>query len=66
MPPELVRVGLRLGMLILLLALGALPFLRPASAEFWASVAAAGVAVLFIGGLVFVVSISRQSPPRKE
>jgi hypothetical protein len=60
--PAIVQAGLRLGMLVLLLAVATLPFLSPASAEFWASVAAAGVALLFIGGLaVFLRSVS----PRK-
>jgi preprotein translocase subunit Sss1 len=63
--PEIVRAGLRLGLLVLLLALGTLPFLRPTSAEFWASAAAAGVALLFIGGLALLLSILHQSPPRK-
>lgn len=51
MPTEIVRAGLRLGVFVLLLAVASLPFLGPDSAEFWASVAAAGVAVVFIVGL---------------
>jgi hypothetical protein len=65
MPPELIRAGLRLGLLVLLLALGAVFFLRPSSAEFWASAAAGGVALLFVCGLLFLLSISHQSPPGK-
>jgi hypothetical protein len=65
MPPEVIRAGLRLGLMILLLAVGTLVFLRPTSAEFWVSVAAAFVAFVFVGGLVIVFSITHQSPPRK-
>jgi hypothetical protein len=65
MPPEIMRAGLRLGVLVLLLAVATLPFLQPNSAEFWASAAAAGVALLFIGGLVCLRSLTRQFPPGK-
>ena len=66
MLPEVARAGLRLGVLILLLSVGTLALQRPASAEFWATVAAAVVALVFIGGLVFILSITHQSPPGKE
>jgi hypothetical protein len=65
MPGEMVRAGFRLGFLVLLLAAATLPFLQPASAEFWASVAAAGVALLFIGGLVLLRLLPHHSPPGK-
>ena len=65
MPPEIVRAGLRLGALVLLLSLGTLPFQAPGSAEFWATVAAGGVALLFVGGLLLLLSITHQSPPGK-
>ena len=65
MPPEVVHAGLRLAVLILLLAGGSLVFLPPTAAEFWATVAAATIALLFAGGLAFLLSISHQSPPRK-
>jgi hypothetical protein len=65
MLPGLVRGGLRAGMLVLLLAVLSLPFLKPSSPGFWASAFAAGLAVLFIGGLLLLLSISHQSPPRK-
>jgi hypothetical protein len=61
--PDLVRSGLRLGTLILLLGLASLFFLQPTTAEFWASAVAVGVALLFIGGLILVMSITHQSPP---
>jgi hypothetical protein len=65
MAPQIVHAGLRLAVLIVLLAVGAMVFLPPTSAEFWASAAAAGVALLFTSGLVVLLSISHQSPPRK-
>jgi hypothetical protein len=65
MLPGLIRGGLRAGVLVLLLSLVTLPFLKPSSAEFWASAFATGVAVLFIGGLILLLSLSHQSPPRK-
>jgi hypothetical protein len=65
MPPELLRSGLRLGMLVLILAAVTLPFLNPSTSEFWASLIAVLVAVVFIGGLVVLLSTSHQSPPRK-
>jgi hypothetical protein len=64
-PPELIRAGLRLGLMVLLLAVGALAFLRPTSAEFWVSVMAVIVAGVFVAGLVVLLSISHQSPPGK-
>jgi hypothetical protein len=51
--------------LVLLLAVGTLPFQQPSSAEFWASIAAGGVALLFVGGLLLLLSITHQSPPGK-
>jgi hypothetical protein len=65
MAPEVVRAGLRLSASILLLAVGSLPFLKPTSAEFWATAAAAAIALVFTGGMVFLLSILHQSPPRK-
>lgn len=61
----LVRGGLRAGVLVLLLAVLTLPFLKPTSPGFWASAFAASVAVLFIGGLILLLKLSQQSPPRK-
>jgi hypothetical protein len=61
----MVRAGFRLGVLVLLLAVATLPFLQPVSAEFWASVVAAGVALLFIAGLVLLRLVSHHSPPGK-
>jgi drug/metabolite transporter (DMT)-like permease len=66
MPPELLRSGFRFGVSILLLALGSLVFLRPTTPEFWASVAAAIVVGVFIGGLMILLAITHQSPPGKE
>jgi hypothetical protein len=63
--PAIVQTALRLGVLVLLLAVATLPFLSPTSPEFWASVAAAGVAVVFIGGLALLLSVFRHSPPGK-
>jgi hypothetical protein len=65
MPPELIRAGLRLGLMLLVLAVGTLVFLRPTSAEFWVSVVAAVIAAVFIGGLAIVLRITHQSPPGK-
>jgi hypothetical protein len=44
--------GLRIGFLVLVLALLPLPFVPPSSAEFVVSVMAAGMALAFIVGLV--------------
>ena len=65
MLPGLMRSGLRAGVLVLLLALATLVFLKPASAGFWASAFAAGLAMLFIGGLALLLKLSHQSPPGK-
>jgi hypothetical protein len=64
-PPALVRSGIRAGVLVLILALPTLLLLKPTSAGFWLSAAAAGVAVLFIGALIVLMSLSHQSPPGK-
>jgi hypothetical protein len=65
MLPGLLRSGARAGVLIVLLAVLTLPFLKPTSAEFWASAFAAGLALLFIGGIYLLLRMSHQSPPRK-
>jgi hypothetical protein len=66
MPAELVRAGLRLGLLIILMAAATLPFLQPSSAEFWATIAALVVGSIFIGGLLLIWRVtSHQSPPWK-
>ena len=65
MLPGLLRSSLRAGVLILLLAIITLPFLKPSSAEFWASAFAATLALLFIGGLLLLLRMSHQSPPGK-
>jgi cobalamin synthase len=49
--PQIARAGLRIGFLVLLLALGVLPFLTPSSVEFVASLLAATMALLFIVGV---------------
>jgi hypothetical protein len=58
--PHLARAGVRIGFLVLLLAIGTLPFLSPSSAEFVASLLAAITALLFIGG---VAVLQRRSVP---
>jgi preprotein translocase subunit Sss1 len=65
MLPGLARSGIRAGALVLLLSVCTLPFLRPSSAEFWASAFAAGLAILFIGALILLLRMSHQSPPGK-
>jgi hypothetical protein len=65
MPPELLRSGFRFGVVILILAIATLVFLQPSKPEFWASVAAAIVAAVFLGGLLILLSITHQSPPGK-
>jgi hypothetical protein len=58
--PHLARAGVRIGFLVLLLAVGTLPFLPPSSAEFVASLLAATTALLFIAG---VAALQRRSSP---
>lgn len=65
MLPGLARTALRAGMLVLLLSVATLFVLKPTSAAFWASAFAAGVAMLFIGGLALLLRLSHQSPPGK-
>ena len=52
--------GLRLGFLILILAVLPLPFVSPSSAEFVVSVMAAVMAGVFIAGLVLLALRGRE------
>ena len=56
--PHIARAGLRIGILVLLLAVGMLPFLAPNSAEFVASLLAASMALLFILGVAALLKHS--------
>jgi hypothetical protein len=55
-----VHGGLRIGFLVLVLALLPLPFLSPSSAEFVVSALAAAMAVVFILGLVLLALRGRE------
>jgi len=60
MLPVVVHGGLRIGFLVLVLALLPLPFVPPSSAEFVVSAMAAAMALVFIGGLVLLALRGRE------
>jgi hypothetical protein len=63
MDPELLRAGLRLGVLIALLAAVTLPFQDPAAAAFVVDVLALAIAVLFIAGVALVARLAGSAMP---
>jgi hypothetical protein len=52
--PEILRAGMRLGILVALLAAVTLPFQDPASASFVVDVLALIVGVVFVGGVALL------------
>ncbi|OLC56619.1 MAG: hypothetical protein AUH85_05740 [Chloroflexi bacterium 13_1_40CM_4_68_4] len=64
MDPELLRGGMRIGVLIALLAAVILPFQDPASASFVVDVLALLVGLLFIAGVAMVARLTSSPLPR--
>ena len=66
MDPELLRAGLRIGILVALLAAATLPFQDPASASFVVDVLALGVGVVFSIGVAVLARRASIPLPRSS
>ncbi|MGH2450147.1 MAG: hypothetical protein ACRDGE_02525 [Candidatus Limnocylindria bacterium] len=63
MPPELLRGGFRIAVLVLLAALAMLPFQDRGSAEFYVSLLAAVIGGLFVLAIALAVRAATPRPP---
>ena len=66
MDPELLRAGMRLGVLIALLAAVTLPFQDPASASFVVDVLALLVGLAFVAGVALVARLASGAVPSRD